>query len=76
LLLRLMNAFPPEDPVLAAKSTVDVIISDMPRPRYDTQPIDIGPSVRPPRKEAPPPPAPPIEKVSVNGAKPDPRPRD
>jgi hypothetical protein len=42
-LLRLMNAFPPEDPVLAAKTTVDVIISDMPRPRYDTKPVDIGP---------------------------------
>ncbi len=35
---KLLGAYPPEDPVLAAKSTVDVIISDMPRPRYDVEP--------------------------------------
>ncbi len=50
LVFRLLDAYPPKDPVLAAKSTVDVIIADMPRPKYDVEPIDIMPT-RPPQRQ-------------------------
>jgi hypothetical protein len=43
MVLDLLGAYPPKGPVLAAKSTVDVIIADMPRPKYDEEPIDIMP---------------------------------
>jgi Terminase small subunit len=79
---RLLGAYPSEDPILNAKVSVDVIISDMPRPRYDVEPIDVMPTVRPPRKELedPKPVEPEVEPQSgngTNGAKPpkrDPRP--
>ena len=48
---RLLGAHPPEDPVLAAKSTVDVIICDMQQPNYDEDPIDVGPGPLPEKKE-------------------------
>jgi hypothetical protein len=44
-LLRLMNAFPPEDPAIAAKIAVEKIIVDMPRPDWpelDLKPIPTG----------------------------------
>jgi hypothetical protein len=49
----LLGAFKAEDPALPA-STVEVIVSDMPRPDYSVEPIDVGPSIRPARKETPP----------------------
>ncbi len=48
---RLLAAYPAEDPALNSKITVDVIIADMPRPRYDVEPIDIKPTVSSLRKE-------------------------
>jgi hypothetical protein len=70
----LLGAYPAGDPVLAANSTVDVIIADMPRPKYDEEPIDIVPAVRPPRKEITNARA--AAQPSSNGAKRDPRPKD
>jgi hypothetical protein len=67
--------------VLAARTTVDVIIADMPRPRYDIEPVDVLPSIKPPRKAM----AVSVKtevKVTDNGAKTngnkpfDPRPKD
>jgi Terminase small subunit len=73
---RLLGAYPPEDPVLAAKSTVDVIIADMLRPRYDVEPVDVLPTVRPPRKEIAAQPVQAAPSTPTNGAKRDPRPKD
>ncbi len=42
---KLLGAYPPKDPVLAAKTTVDVIICDMPETKYDKEPIDVRPTV-------------------------------
>jgi hypothetical protein len=67
--LNLLGAYPPEDPVLAATSTVDVIIADMPRPRYDVEPIDIKPTVRPPQRQL-------VTATQEPAPKKDPRPKD
>jgi hypothetical protein len=64
----LLGAFPPEDPVLSAKTTVDVIIADMPRPDYDVEPIDIEPTVRPPQRQ--------VVAATQEPPKKDPRPKD
>ncbi|MGB2663220.1 MAG: hypothetical protein WAK48_04400, partial [Candidatus Acidiferrum sp.] len=74
---RLLGAYPSEDPVLNSKISVDVIICDMPRKRFDVEPVDVKPTVRPPRKElnAPAPAVKPAAPLG-NGAKPDPRPKD
>ena len=74
---KLLGAYPPKDPVLAAKTTVDVIICDMPETKYDKEPIDVRPTVRPPREEIVN--ARPTEKAAEpfsNGGKCDPRPKD
>jgi hypothetical protein len=64
---KLLGAYPAEDPVLAAKSTVDVIICDLPRLNYGEEPIDV-----PPQRE--------LIATSPEPAKPaakkDPRPKD
>ena len=75
---RLFGAYPSEDPVMNAKIGVDVIICDMPRKKYDVEPIDVKPSIRPPsRLAAPPPVAAAVPEPSSNGAsKKDPRPKD
>lgn len=47
---RLLGAYPADDPVLNAKITVDMIVCDMPKTRYDVKPIDILPTEQPPRQ--------------------------
>jgi hypothetical protein len=42
----LLGAFPAEDPALNSKTSVDVIIADMPRPNYDVVAVDVGPAPR------------------------------
>jgi hypothetical protein len=65
--LELLAAFHPEDPALAAKTTVDVIIMDMPRPQRPE--IDVTPTNGNKQKELA------NAKASAGPVK-DPRPRD
>ncbi len=74
---RLLGAYPSEDPVLNAKISVDVIICDMPRKKYDVEPIDVKPTIRPPSRMIAPPVAAPSNGAPTNGTPPpkkDPRP--
>jgi hypothetical protein len=66
---RLLGAYPAGDPVLAAKSTVDVIICDLPDTKYDVEPIDVKPTVRPPQRQL-------VAATQEPAPKKDPRPKD
>jgi hypothetical protein len=65
-LLELMGPFPPEDPVLAAKSTVDVIVVDMPEQQWPDEASATPSNGNPSQKQI----------TNTPPVKKDPRPKD